>query len=151
MMIKKQIRQVKTVYCFIQALLIVFLFLPVGVVPNSPTSQSTLSVFGMARHYAWMGFSNDALFYMIFSCALPVLCVILLLKIKGRKGFGTVIWLSAFYTLGAACFFSAARVKLVDSVSMTGLHYLIIFASFVALLLCIWGFFLASPKNPRNR
>lgn len=144
-------KQVQVVYGVIQALLIGFLFLPVGIVSAGTSSESYISVFGMIRRYAGMGFSNDALIYMIFACTLPVLAVIFLLALKERKNFGTAAWLSAFYTLAAACFFSAARGKMVDSVSMTGLHYLIIFASFVSLLLAILGFFLTAPQNTPGR
>lgn len=140
-------KHVKTAYIVFQVLLIGFMFLPVGVAVASDASPMlSLSVFGMIQRYGGMGFSNDALVYLVFACALPILSVVLLLRMKERKNFGTVSWLSAFYTLVAACFFSAAKEKMVDSVSMTGLHYVIILVSLAAMIAAILGFFLAAPK-----
>lgn len=140
-------KQVKSLTVFLQAILIICLFLPVG---RSTVSDSkdmaTLSVFGMIRRYAGLGFSNDALIYMIFSCCLPVLTILFLLCLKDRKNFATAAWLSALYSLAGACFYSAARVRMVDSVAMTGLHYLILLISMVSLGLTILGFFLAAPQ-----
>lgn len=141
-------KQVKTVYLVLQVLLIGFMFLPVGVAVASDASPMlSLSVFGMIRRYGGMGFANDALVYLIFACALPILSAVLLLRVKERKNFGVASWLSAFYTLVAACFFSAAKEKMVDSVSMTGLHYVIILVSLAAMITAILGFFLAAPQK----
>lgn len=140
-------KHMKIAYIVFQVLLVGFMFLPVGVSATSDASSVlSLSVFGMIRRYGGMGFSNDALVYLIFACTLPVLSSLLLLRLKERANFGTSSWLSALYTLAAACFFSAAKEKMVDSVSMTGLHYVIILVSFAGMLAAILGFFLAAPK-----
>ena len=140
-------KQVKIVYTFVQAMLIAFLFLPVGTISSGSGADSSLSVFGMVQHYAGKGFFYNALLYMVLACLLPVLSVVLLFVFKDRKNFGTVAFLSAFYTLAAACFFTAAEQKMVDSVSMTGLHYLIVLASLLSMFLAILGFFLAAPQT----
>jgi hypothetical protein len=49
--------------------------------------------------------------------------------------------------LAAACFFTAAKRKMVDSVAMTGLHYLIILISLLSLALAAWGFCICAPPS----
>ena len=144
-MTKKQIR---ILLILVQGILIGTLFLPVGrAVAGEGKPGDAVSVFGMIRRYAGMGFSNDALVYMALACLLPVLIVVFLFLLKERYNFGTAACLSALYSLSAACFFSAARRKMVDSVTMTGLHYLIVLLTLVSILLSCWGFLLASPEG----
>jgi len=129
-----------------QALLIGMQFLAVGKGPSAQSGErESLSVFGMIYRYAGMGFSNDALAYLILSCLIPVLIVIFLLALKERYNFGAAACLSSFYMLAAACFFSAAKRKMVDSVQFTGLHYLIILVSLISLALAAWGFCICVP------
>lgn len=144
-------KQLKVFITVLQALLICMLFLPVGMetAANSPLQQMALSVFGLIRRYAGMGFSNDALLFTIVACCLPVLIVIFLFAFKGRSDFGTSACLCALYTMCAACFFSAAKEQMVDVVSMTGVHYVIILISLTAMLLSIYGF-LRFPKTEKK-
>ena len=142
-MTKKQIR----IYLvLVQAVLVVTLFLPAGrAISADGKPSASVSVFGMIRRYAGMGFSNDALVYMVLSCLLPVLIVAFLFFLKERFNYGTAACLSALYSLAAACFFSAAKRKMVDSVTMTGLHYVIVLLTLVSILLSIGGFLSAHP------
>lgn len=134
--------QLKAFITVLQALLIGTLFLPVGreITTKPAIEQIELSVFGMVRRYAGMGFSNDALVFMIVACCLPAFVVIFLFALKGRSDFGSSACLCAFYAICAACFFSAAKEQMVDVVAMTGVHYLIIFISLIAMLFSIYGF-----------
>lgn len=141
-------KQIKILLVVVQALLIGMQFLPVGLVQVPETGdRAALSVFGMIHRYAGLGFSNDALVYLIFSCLLPLLAVVLLFALRERRGFGAAACLSAFYLLAAACFFSAARRKMVDAVTMTGLHYLIVFLAAVSLVLAAGGYCLSAPHR----
>ena len=143
-----QKRLIKTLLILIQALLIGMQFLPVGVAASStPGSKEPLSVFGMIHRYAGMGFSNDALVYLLLSCLLPIVTVFMLIFVGERYNFGTAACLSAFYMLAAACFFTAAKRKMVDSVAMTGLHYLIILVSLLSFALAAWGFCICAPSS----
>lgn len=145
-------KQVKITLVFFQLLLILTLFLPVGKIAAADASHSSvLSVFGMVRRYAGMGFSNDALVYMALSCCLPLLTILLLFLLHERKNFGVAACLCAFYTLAAACFFTAAKGKMVDSVAMTGLHYFIILLSLVSMGVAIFGYFIAMPPPGKNQ
>ena len=143
-----QKKQIKVSLIAMQALLIGMQFLPVGMVaaPDGG-NREPLSVFDMIHRYAGMGFSNDALIYLLLSCLLPVLTVLLLIFLKERYNFGTAACLSAFYMLAAACFFTAAKRKMVDSVAMTGLHYLIILLSLLSLALACLGFCVCMPPT----
>ena len=141
-------KQIKILMVAVQALLIGMQFLPVGRVLTPGTGNRTaLSVFDMIHRYAGLGFSNDALVYLIFSCLLPLLTVVLLFALRERYNFGVAACLSAFYLLAVACFFSAAKRKMVDAVAMTGLHYLIVFMAVVSLMLAVAGFCLSSPHR----
>jgi hypothetical protein len=135
-------KQLKALITALQVLLICMLFLPVGMetAAKSALQKMALSVFGLMRRYAGMGFSNDALVFTIIACCLPVLITVFLFALKGRSDFGTAACLGALYTLCAACFFSAAKNQMVDVVSMTGVHYIIILISIIAMLLSIYGF-----------
>lgn len=131
----------------IQVFLAAALFLPAGkITGQAGQSETTLSVFEMIRRYAGMGFSNDALFFTIFSCCIPALNLIFPHCLKKPMNFGIPTCLSAFHALVTACFFSAARIKMVDSVGMTGLHYLMILFMIVALFLYIDGYFMEKQK-----
>jgi hypothetical protein len=131
----------------IQLLLVAALFLPAGKITGPDGSgESTLSVFGMIRRYAGMGFSDDALFFTIFSCCIPAANILFPFLLKKRLNFGVPACLSAFHALVAACFFSSARVKMVDSVGMTGLHYVLILLAVVSLFLYIFGYFLEKQE-----
>lgn len=145
MMLKKQ---VKILLIGMQVLLVGMQFLPVGrtAVPGTDHTD-TLSVFKMMYRYAGMGFSNDAVVYLLLSCFFPILTILLLVFLRERYNYGTAACLSAFYMLAAACFFSAAKRKMVDSVMMTGLHYLIILVSFLSLALACWGFCICEPPS----
>ncbi|WP_411677185.1 hypothetical protein [Caproicibacter sp.] len=142
-------RQVKILLIAMQLLLIGMQFLPVGRAADTAGSDGakSLSVFSMISRYAGMGFANDALVYLLLSCLLPVLTILLLIFLKTRYNYGTAAGLSAFYMLAAACFFSAAKRKMVDTVMLTGLHYLIILVSILSLALASWGFCLCAPPS----
>jgi len=141
-------KQIKILLITVQALLIGMQFLPVGMVAvPGGGGKEPLSVFDMIHRYAGMGFSNDALIYLLLSCLLPVLTVLLLIFLRERYNFGTAACLSAFYMLAAACFFTAATRKMVDSVAMTGLHYLIVLLSLLSLALACYGFCVCAPPT----
>ncbi|QAT50995.1 hypothetical protein EQM14_15150 [Caproiciproducens sp. NJN-50] len=143
-----QKKQVKILLILIQTLLIGMQFLPVGMAASStPGDKEPLSVFGMIHRYAGMGFSNNALVYLLLSCLLPILTAFLLIFLRERYNFGMAACLSAFYMLAAACFFTAAKRKMVDSVAMTGLHYFIILVSLLSLALAAWGFCICVPSS----
>ena len=137
-------KKLKALITFMQVLLVGTLFLPVGVETGS-SADPALSVFGLTRRYAGLGFSDDAFVFTIIACCLPLLTAVLLFILKGRSDFGTAACLCALYSMCAACFFSAAKNQMVDVVSMTGVHYLIILISLIAMLLSIYGF-LRFPK-----
>ncbi|MCI1966052.1 MAG: hypothetical protein LKJ17_07990 [Oscillospiraceae bacterium] len=144
-------KQVKRWLIALQMLLIGMMFLPVGMVTNfEEGGKSPLSVFGMIHRYAGMGFGEDAIVYSLLSCLIPILTVLMLIFLKQRYNFGTAACLSAFYMLAAACFFTAAKRKMVDSVAMTGLHYLIILAALLSLALAAWGFCICTPPSDQK-
>lgn len=144
-------KHIKILLVVMQALLIGMQFLPVGRASAVRAGEKEpLSVFGMIYRYAGMGFSNDALVYLLLSCLIPILTVVFLFVLKERYNFGTAACLSAFYMLAAACFFSAAKRKMIDSVMFTGLHYLIILVSLVSLALAAWGFCICLPPPEKN-
>lgn len=127
----------------VQLFLVAALFLPAGKVTGAAGAEaSTLSIFGMIRRYAGMGFSDDALLFTIFSCCIPAANIIFPFCPVKRLNFSVPAALSAFHAVVASCFFSSARIKMVDSVGMTGLHYVLILFMLVALFLYIFGYFL---------
>ncbi|XOQ43269.1 MAG: DUF4293 domain-containing protein [Clostridium sp.] len=144
-------KQIKILLVIMQVLLIGMQFLPVGRASAAHDGdRGTLSVLGTIYRYAGMGFSNDALVYLLLSCLIPILTVVFLFVLKERYNFGTAACLSAFYMLAAACFFSAAKRKMIDSITFTGLHYLIILVSLVSLALAAWGFCICMPPPEKN-
>ncbi|MFU0832198.1 MAG: DUF4293 domain-containing protein [Oscillospiraceae bacterium] len=144
-------KHIKILLVLMQALLIGMQFLPVGRASAVRAEEKeSLSVFRMIHRYAGMGFSNDALVYLLLSCLIPILTVVFLFVLKERYNFGTAACLSAFYMLAAACFFTAAKRKMIDSVMFTGLHYLIILVSLVSLALAAWGFCICMPRSGKN-
>mgnify|MGYP000962537964 CR=1 FL=1 len=125
-------KQLKIVMILMQGILVGTLFLPAGrAIGVNGEPGVAVSVFGMIRRYAGMGFSNDALVYMVLSCLVPSLTV--------------AACLGTLYVLATSCFFSAAKRKMVDSVTMTGLHYLIVFLALASMLLSCWQFLSTPP------
>lgn len=120
------------------------LFLPAGKISGQAGSEeTTLSVFDMIRRYAGMGFSNDALCFTIFSFCIPAANVLFpFFPLRYDLNFGVPVCLSALYALAVACFFSSAKVKMVDSVGMTGLPYILILLAILSIFLYITGYFL---------
>ena len=142
---KKNIRRI---VILLQLFLIAALFLPAGNIMGSGQSgNSSISVFGMIDRYAGMGFSDDARFYMVLACAFPLAIILSSLFIKERINYGTAITLSALYAAASACFFSAARIKMVDYATLTRLPYLIVIISIISLMLLILCFFYAMPNK----
>ncbi|MCY1715143.1 hypothetical protein [Caproiciproducens galactitolivorans] len=142
-------KQVKGLVILLQLFLIGALFLPAGTIIESSKNQddATLSVFRMIDRYAGMGFADDARFYMIFACLFPAAIILLLLVLKERKNFQAGILLSAFYATASACFYSAAKTKMVDYATMTILPNIIILISLVSMIMLIWGLFLDPPAE----
>lgn len=141
-------KQIKRMIIMLQLFLIGALFLPAGtMIGNTSTQDTSLSVFQMINRYAGMGFSDDALFYMIMACFFPAMIILFVFVLKERKNFGASIVLSALYSTASACFYSAAKIKMVDYAAMTYLPYIIIFISIISLILLILGFFLAAPVD----
>nr|WP_319489457.1 hypothetical protein [uncultured Caproiciproducens sp.] len=141
-------KQVKRMIIMLQLFLIGALFLPAGtIIGNTSTHDTSLSVFQMINRYAGMGFSDDALFYMIMACAFPTLIIFFVIVLKERKNFGVSVVLCALYTTASSCFYSAAKRKMVDYATMTYLPYIIIFISLISLILLILGFFMAAPAD----
>ncbi len=141
-------RQIKGTVILLQLFLVGALFLPAGtIVGDTSLHDTSLSVFQMIRRYAGMGFSDDALFYMVMACVFPAAIVICVLALKERKNFGASIVLCALYATASACFYSAAKIKMVDYATMTWLPYIIIFISLLSMILLILGFFQAAPAE----
>ena len=141
-------KQIKIVATILQLCLIGALFLPAGrIIENTATGDSTLSVFGMIARYAGMGFSDDALFYMILACIFPSATILCLWLLKDRKNFGIPTVLNAFYLTASVCFYTAATKKMVDYATMTELPYLIVTVSLASMLLLIFGFLATAPVN----
>lgn len=130
-------KQIQWTVVILQALLVGALFLPAARVPKTDSGTESLSVFEMIGRYAGLGFSNDAFFYMVFACTLPVLIAVFTL-VSGKKSLNSAILLTAFYAAASACFYSAAREKIVDSAVLTPLPYIIVFFSLVALFLLLF-------------
>ncbi|QEY35344.1 hypothetical protein FL966_09960 [Caproiciproducens galactitolivorans] len=146
-------KQVKGIVILLQLFLIGALFLPAGTIIGSAKNQddATLSVFRMMDRYAGMGFADDARFYMIFAGLFPAAVIVLLLVLKERKNFEAGIILSAFYATASACFYSAAKTKMVDYATMTILPNLIILVSLLSLVMLIRGFFMDTPEGAAKR
>lgn len=142
-------KQVKGLVILLQLFLIGALFLPAGTIIESSKNQddATLSVFRMIDRYAGMGFADDARFYMIFAGLFPAAVILLLLVLKERKNFQAGILLSAFYATASACFYSAAKRKMVDYATMTILPNIIILISILSMIMLIWGLFLDPPAE----
>lgn len=144
-------KQSRRFVIFLQLFLIGALFLPAGKIMGIDKSGDTsLSVFGMIDRYAGMGFSDDARFYTILACAFPAAIIFCSLFIKERINYGTAVTLSALYAAASACFFSAAKRKMVDYATLTRLPYLIILVSLISMLFLILCFFYADP-NQENK
>ncbi len=134
-------KQIKMWVIILEAVSILALFFPAGRIINSPGKESnSLSVFGMIARYGGVGFSDDALFYMILACALPAAVVLSMLVIRERRNFGVATLLSALQAAAAACFFTAASRQLVDYSAMTLLPYLIVFLALGIMALLIMGY-----------
>jgi hypothetical protein len=145
-------KQIKAVVIMLQVFLVGALFLPAGMLTGaSKEDEGALSVFGMINRYAGMGFSDDALFYMVMTCVFPVAVILSILFLKERKNFGTAIVLSALYSAASACFFSAAKRKMVDYATLTTMPYLIVFLALTSMMLLILGFFYAVPPEPDGK
>ena len=139
-------KQFKIVMILMQGILVGTLFLPAGrAIGVNGEPGVAVSVFGMIRRYAGMGFSNDALVYMVLSCLVPSLTVALQFALRERYNYGAAACLGTLYVLATSCFFSAAKRKMVDSVTMTGLHYLIVFLALASMLLSCWQFLSTPP------
>lgn len=132
----------------IQLLLVAALFLPAGkFTGQGGAGENTISVFDMARRYAGLGFSDDTMVFIIFSFCIPTANIIFSVSsLKNRLNFGVPVCLCALYEVVTACFFSSAKVKMVDSVGMTGLHYMLILLAIVSMFLYIYGFFLEARE-----
>lgn len=142
-------KQIKVLLLILELFLMAALFLPAGRING--VNDNTLSVFGMIARYGGMGFSDDALFFMILSGAFPVAVIFSVFFVRERYNFGIAAVMNAFYTVASACFFSAAARRLVDYSSMTLLPYLIIFVSLAAMLLAALGFLLSEPTPHREK
>lgn len=141
-------KQIKIAITILQLCLIGALFLPAGrIIEDTGTGDSSLSVFGMIARYAGMGFSDDALFYVILACIFPSVIILSVFFFKDRKNFGIATVLSALYTAAAACFYTAATQKMVDYATITKLPYLIVTISLVSMLLLIFGFLSTAPPE----
>ncbi len=142
---KKQIRAIVIV---LQLFLIASLFLPAGNITGiAKSGDNSLSVFGMIDRYAGMGFSDDALFYMILACVFPTAVIFFSLFLKERRNYSTAIVLCALYATASACFFSAAKRKMVDYATLTRIPYVIIAVSLCSMLLLILCFLYAAPSQ----
>ena len=145
-------KQIKGIVIVLQAFLVAALFLPAGTITGEvKLNDTSLSVFGMIDRYAGMGFSDDALFYMVMACAFPVAIILSILFLKERTNFGAAVVISAFYATASACFFSSAKRKMVDYATLTSIPYLIVFVSLVSMILLILGFFYAAPSEPDEK
>ncbi|MBW7572790.1 hypothetical protein [Caproiciproducens faecalis] len=137
--------QIKSTVTLLQLFLIGALFLPAGtIVGDTGAGDTSLSVFQMINRYAGMGFSDDALFYMVMACVFPAAIILCTLILKERKNFGAAIVLCSLYATASACFYSAAKRKMVDYTTMTWLPYIIILISLTSMMLLILGFFQAA-------
>lgn len=141
-------RQAKIIVTILQLFLVGALFLPAGKISEGTSTKVTsLSVFGMIDRYAGMGFSDDALIYMIFACAFPAVIIFSVLFLKDRINFGAATVLSALYSAASACFFSASKIRMVDYATFTTMPYIIVFVSLVSMMFLILGFFYAAPPR----
>jgi hypothetical protein len=140
-------KQIKIIVLILQLFLVGALFLPAGIVEGSNKKVLTLSVFGMIDRYAGMGFSDDARFFMIFACFFPAAIILSIFFLKERFNFGTATILSAFYSAATACFFSAAKTRMVDYATVTILPYIIVIVSVLTMMIEILGFFYAYPVS----
>ncbi len=145
-------KQIKIFTVVLQLCLVGALFLPAGrILEYTESGDSSLSVFGMIARYAGMGFSDDALFYVILACFFPTAIVVSVLFLKDRKNFGFATVLSALYTAASACFYTAAAQKMVDYAAMSKLPYLLVMVSLASMLLLIFGFLSTPPvENTGN-
>lgn len=145
-----QKKQVKILLVGLQVLLLAMQFLPAGLAASEAGNEKAVNVFGMISLYAGAGFVTDAKAYLVISAAAPILVVFLLFALRERFNFGAAACLSALYLLSAACFFSAASRKMVNSFTTTGLHYLVVLVSAISVVLACWGFCLCSPPTEKK-
>jgi len=151
-------RQIKGIVIMLQTFLIGSLFLPVGTTIGSNDSEKvSLSVYQLIYRYAGLGFSDDALIYIVLACVFPGIVIFSILFLKERKNFGISVIICALYASASACFYSSARCKMVDYASMNVFPYLIILISLSSMMLLILGFFNAqsvqnaSKSNKRDK
>ncbi len=141
-------KQSKIWICILQAVCLGLLFLPMG---RAQQDGNYLNAFDLARRYDALGFSPDAQAYAFLSLLLPVLTVGFLFTLRERKNFGTGAVLCAFDAVAGACFFSAVKTALLGSVTLTGLHYLMVFLLLISVLFEIYAYLICQPPARQKK
>ena len=145
-------KQIKGIVIILQIFLIGSLFLPAGTTIGLNDSEKvSLSVYQLIYRYAGLGFSDDALVYMVLACVLPGVIIFSLLFLKERKNFAVSAMLCALYASVSACFYSSARCKMVDYATMNIFPYLIILISLSSMMLLILGFLSAESVQNASK
>lgn len=136
-------KQIKIVIFVIQGLLIAMLFLPAARGVGSNTVF--LNTFDLARKYSQMGFVYDSLAYIVLAVCCPVVTALSLFLLHERKNFGVGACVCAFAALVQACFYTSVKTATGGTVTMTGLHHLIVFLAFIGMAFEIYGYLLVGP------
>jgi len=117
-------KQIKSMVTLLQLFLIGALFLPAGTIVGGAAGGTAL-----------------------MACVFPAAIIIFMRVLKERKNFGASVVLCALYATASACFYSAAKRKMVDYATMTWLPYIIILISLTSMMLLIFGFFQAAQDG----
>jgi hypothetical protein len=134
-------KQTKIIICILQAAIFGLMFLPSARAANS----APLNAFDLMQLYSAAGFNLDSLVYAVLAICGAAVTVLALFLLRSRRNFGTAACLSAFLTVVHACFFTALKKGLAGTVTLTGMHYLIVLLALMSMATAIHGFLISAP------
>lgn len=138
-------KQVKIVICVIQAMLVAMLFLPLA--RASGSNSALLNTMDLARRYSDMGQVYDSIVYIMLAGCSPVVTVLSLFLIHERRNFGVGACVCALTALVHACFYTSVKTTMAGTITVTGIHYLMVFLSFAGMAMEIYGYLLVGPEK----
>ncbi len=142
-------KQVKIVVCILQAVLIGILFLPSA--NSGGSGGAALNTFGLVKRYSDIGHNIDALAYIMLAICSPVITALSAVQLRERRNFGVGVCLSGLTSIVHAIFYTVVKTSMSGSVTVNGLHYLIILIALINLFIEIYGFILANPEEKKKK
>lgn len=134
-------KQTKIIICILQAAVLGLMFLPSARAADS----APLNAFDLMHLYSAAGYNLDAVVYAVLAICGVAVTVLALFLLRGRRDFGTAACLSAFVTVVHACFFTSLKTGLAGTVTITGMHYLIVLLALMSMVAAIHGFLISAP------